>query len=87
MGTYIKNNVAGQNTPVTITLEADIQQVDSSTVWGILPGQHYGSPQDQFLVNNTHTDGPNIIEETAVSALPTSQSTLHACRGLNAQRA
>jgi hypothetical protein len=62
-GTFIKNNLAGQNAPVTITLEADIQQVDSSTVWGILPGQHYSSPQDQFLVNNTHTDGPNIVEE------------------------
>jgi hypothetical protein len=62
-GTYIKNNLAGQGTPVTIILEANIQQVNTSTVWGILPGQNYGSPRDQFIVNNTHSDGPNIAEE------------------------
>ena len=68
-GTWIKDNLAGQNTEVTITLEATIKQVASSTVWGILPGANYGSAADQFLVCNTHSDGPNIAEENGGIAL------------------
>ncbi len=62
-GTYIKNNVAGFGVPATITVEAAIEQVDTSTVWGILPGASYGTSGDQFLICNTHTDGTNIFEE------------------------
>ena len=70
-GTWIKHNLAGQNTEVTITLEATIKQVATSTVWGILPGAklHYGTAADEFLVCNTHSDGPNIAEENGGIAL------------------
>ncbi|WP_428491182.1 hypothetical protein [Rhodopila sp.] len=68
-GTWVKDNLAGQNTEVTIALEATINQVATSTVWGILPGANYGSADDQFLVCNTHSDGPNIAEENGGIAL------------------
>jgi hypothetical protein len=62
-GDYIKNQVAGSGISATITLEADIEQVTTSTVWGILPGASYGTADDEFLICNTHSDGPNIFEE------------------------
>ena len=62
-GTYIKNEVAGLGVSTTITVEAAIEQVDTSTVWGILPGANYGTDADSFLICNTHTDGTNIFEE------------------------
>ena len=68
-GTWIKDNLAGRSTEVAITLEATINQVASSTVWGILPGVNYGTADDQFLVCNTHSDGPNIAEENGGLAL------------------
>ena len=63
VGTVIKNEIAGTTLPVTLRLEADIKQVSTSTVWGILPGANYGKPNDQFLICNTHSDGPNLPEE------------------------
>jgi hypothetical protein len=42
-----------------ITLEASIEQADTATVWGWLPGES----QDEILICNTHSDGPNIVEE------------------------
>jgi hypothetical protein len=62
-GDYIKNQIAGSRVSATITLEADIEQVTTSTVWGILPGASYGTADDEFLICNTHSDGPNIFEE------------------------
>lgn len=63
VGTLIKEKIAGTAVTVTVRLEAEIKQVTTSTVWGILPGAHYGKPSDQFLICNTHSDGPNIAEE------------------------
>jgi hypothetical protein len=63
VGTLIKSQIAGTSVSVTVHLEAAIEQVTTSTVWGILPGAHYGKPNDQFLICNTHSDGPNIAEE------------------------
>lgn len=63
VGTFIKSEIAGKAVPVTVHLEAEIKQVPTSTVWGILPGANYGKPNDEFLICNTHTDGPNIAEE------------------------
>ncbi len=68
-GSWIKSNLAGTSAEVTSTLEAAIKQVSTSTVWGILPGANYGSADDQFLVCNTHSDGPNIAEENGGIAL------------------
>jgi hypothetical protein len=68
-GTYIKNEIAGFAIPATITVEAAIEQVDTSTVWGILPGANYGTAADEFLICNTHTDGTNIFEENGGVAL------------------
>ena len=44
-------------------IEADLDQVPTSTIWGILPGAHYGRDDEEILVCNTHSDGPNITEE------------------------
>ena len=63
VGTFIKDEIAGQAVPVTVFLDAEIKQVSTSTVWGILPGANYGTSNDQFLICNTHSDGPNIAEE------------------------
>ena len=63
VGTFIKNEIAGKTVPVTVHLQAEIKQVATSTVWGILPGANYGKPKDEFLICNTHSDGPNIAEE------------------------
>lgn len=62
-GAYIKTDVAGQGVSATITVAAEIEQVNTSTVWGILPGANYGTDSDEFLICNSHTDGTNIFEE------------------------
>ena len=69
VGGFIKDNVAGGDGPVTLWLDADIKQVSTSTVWGILPGAAFGTPDDQFLICNTHSDGPNIPEENGGNAM------------------
>jgi hypothetical protein len=63
VGTLIKSEIAGKAVAVTVHLDAEIRQVATSTVWGILPGANYGKPNDEFLICNTHSDGPNIAEE------------------------
>jgi hypothetical protein len=63
VGTFIKKEIAGKAVPVTVHLDAEIKQVATSTVWGILPGANYGKSKDEFLICNTHSDGPNIAEE------------------------
>jgi hypothetical protein len=68
-GTWLKTHLAGTSSKITITLEAAIEQVSTSTVWGILPGANYGSAGNEFLVCNTHSDGPNIAEENGGIAL------------------
>jgi hypothetical protein len=59
----IKSKIAGTNTKVTLTLDASIQVVPTSTVYATLPGANYGKPNDEIIINNTHSDGPNITEE------------------------
>ena len=39
--------------------------MSTRTIWGILPGANFGKPNDEFLICNTHSDGPNIAEENA----------------------
>jgi hypothetical protein len=63
VGTRIKREIAGKGVSATLHLEADIKQVSTSTVWGILPGANFGKANDEFLICNTHSDGPNIAEE------------------------
>ena len=63
VGTLIKAEIARKAVPATLHLEADIRQVSTSTVWGILPGANFGKANDEFLICNTHSDGPNIAEE------------------------
>jgi hypothetical protein len=63
VGTFIKDEIAGQAVRASVYLDAAIEQVATSTVWGILPGANYGASNDQFLICNTHSDGPNIAEE------------------------
>ena len=46
-----------------MTVEADIDQVSTSTVWALLPGARRGNADEEILVCNTHSDGPNIAEE------------------------
>src|SRR5215471_18448711 len=61
VGTRIKREIAGKAVAVTVHLDAEIRQVSTSTVWGILPGANFGKPNDEFLICNTHSDGPNIV--------------------------
>jgi hypothetical protein len=63
VGSFITNNIAGQNVPVTLSLDAEIKQVSTGTVWGLSPGAQYGTPDDQLLIYNTYSDGPNIAQE------------------------
>jgi hypothetical protein len=63
VGTLIKTQIAGKAVSATLHLDADIRQVSTSTVWGILPGANFGKANDEFLICNTHSDGPNIAEE------------------------
>src|SRR5262249_61160455 len=62
VGILIKSEIAGKAVPVTVHLDAEIRQVSTSTVWGILPGANFGKPNDEFLICKTHSDGPNIVE-------------------------
>jgi hypothetical protein len=32
-------------------------------LWGVLPGQHYGTDKDEVVLLVTHTDGPNLSQE------------------------
>ena len=52
---------AGAN--AAIAIEASLDQVPTATVWGLLPGARYGRADDEILICNTHSDGPNIAEE------------------------
>ena len=46
-----------------LTLEADTAQVSTATVWAFLPGARHGEADEEIVVCNTHSDGPNIAEE------------------------
>jgi hypothetical protein len=46
-----------------IAFEATLDQISTSTIWGLLPGARYGQDDDEILICNTHSDGPNIAEE------------------------
>src|SRR5215831_4596972 len=65
VGTLIKREIAGKAVPVTVHLDAEIRQVSTSTVWGVLPGANFGKANDEFLILATHSDGANIAEENA----------------------
>ena len=54
---------AAAGAAAAMTIEADIAQVSTSTVWALLPGARRGEADEEFLVCNTHSDGPNIAEE------------------------
>jgi hypothetical protein len=54
---------AAAGAPCVVTIDAVIEQVSTSTVWGLLPGPRHGQDDEEILVCNTHSDGPNITEE------------------------
>jgi hypothetical protein len=54
---------AAAGAAATMTIEADIDQVATSTVWALLPGARRGAADEEILICNTHSDGPNIAEE------------------------
>ena len=54
---------AGAGAIAVLTLEAAIDQVSTATVWALLPGARHGQPDEEILICNTHSDGPNITEE------------------------
>ncbi|HEY2050174.1 MAG TPA: hypothetical protein VGH03_12590 [Caulobacteraceae bacterium] len=61
-GTAIAADAAA-GAPCVVTIDAVIEQVSTSTVWGLLPGARHGQDDEEILVCNTHSDGPNIAEE------------------------
>src|SRR5262249_40481679 len=48
---------------------------------------NFGKPNDEFLICNTHSDGPNIVERTPALAFLTSRSILRAYRSVSDRRA
>ena len=54
---------AAERAHAELELLAQIDQADTATVWGILPGPRFGAVDDEVLICNTHSDGPNIVEE------------------------
>ncbi|MFQ3458333.1 hypothetical protein PMN64_34135 [Bradyrhizobium sp. UFLA01-814] len=56
---------AASGASATITIEAEFEQVSTAAVWGLLPGARFGHADDEILICNTHSDGPNMAEENA----------------------
>jgi hypothetical protein len=54
---------AASGAPATMSLTADFAQVSTETVWAILPGARHGQDDEEIIICNTHSDGPNIAEE------------------------
>ena len=54
---------AAVGAPAVMDLKADFAQVSTETVWAILPGARHGQDDEEFIVCNTHSDGPNLTEE------------------------
>ncbi|MTG98756.1 MULTISPECIES: hypothetical protein [Myroides] len=58
--------LAKQNKSINLVLEADITpDSESSTLYGIIEGKN----SQEAIIINTHTDGPNAIEENGAIAL------------------
>ncbi len=62
-GQTLARKAAAAGAQAALTLDATIEQVSTSTVWALLPGARDGQPDEEFLVCNSHSDGPNIAEE------------------------
>jgi hypothetical protein len=62
VGTRLVRDAAA-GAPCRLKLDAVIEQVSTSTVWALLPGARHGEADEEILVCNTHSDGPNIAEE------------------------
>ena len=54
---------AAAGASAALTIEADIVQVSTATVWALLPGTRRGEADEEIVICNTHSDGPNIAEE------------------------
>jgi hypothetical protein len=61
-GRSLARSAAIGHANVTLTLTASITpDAATETVWGVLPGS--GVDHQRSLIVNTHTDGPNVLEE------------------------
>jgi hypothetical protein len=47
----------------TLRLVSRIEEVETYQLFGYLPGKDYGTPDDQQILQITHTDGPSISQE------------------------
>ena len=47
----------------TLSLLVEEEEVDSYFYAGFLPGKHYGTDEDEYVLMVTHSDGPNISQE------------------------
>lgn len=56
---------AAARMPATLRLEASVDEVTTDTLFAILPGCN----RSETVIVNTHTDGPNIVEENGPLAL------------------
>ena len=54
---------AASGAPASLELKADFAQVSTETVWALLPGARHGHDDEEIIICNTHSDGPNIAEE------------------------
>lgn len=58
--------IAKEKTKVTMVLEANIEEeAESSTIYAVLTGKN----EEETIIVNTHTDGPNACEENGGIAL------------------
>ncbi len=54
---------AKQGASATLTLEATITESTAYQLIGFLPGNNYGTPDDEQIQLITHTDGPSISQD------------------------
>lgn len=56
-------DAARQNARARIKLIATVTPTETWQLIGVLPGRHYGTPQDEMIQLTTHSDGPSISQD------------------------
>ncbi|MFT5393379.1 MAG: hypothetical protein ACI8PT_003580 [Gammaproteobacteria bacterium] len=57
---------AEQGAEATLTLLAQTEDVSPHFYTAVLPGRDYGTAQDEEVLLVTHTDGPNLSQESGM---------------------
>jgi hypothetical protein len=54
---------AKEGKKATLKLLAKVEPTETYQLIGYLPGQHYGTAQDEKVMLTTHTDGPAVLQD------------------------